>query len=516
VSKSELRIQYSGLIIFAAQLVSVVTGLVFILLLTRNMSPSQYGVWGNISDVTGYFLLLSGFIPFWALRFVARGEEGATKTAFVANLIVAVASAAVYIPIAPLIAASLRVTEASVYVLASGQIVTTYAVNTLESCLRAKRPQAIGYGLLLEEAVKLSLAYLFILRLHQNVLIGAMLSLILAAAFQTLFYLKLFSKELRQKVQWSYVREWLKGSTALIYNAVGIQLGNFVLILLLIYGTQSGRGDYLAATTFATIIGYSSSLAFALYPKLLAQNSLKEITASLKTVLMFALPLVAIVISMSPSLLTVLKVVVGKNGMVSFPYRAAWPVLIVLSIDALISLLSTFYTNVVYGIEKLDEEAKIPLRKLFKSKMFKLLTLPYIQAAIILPTTLYILGQFANGQDVRAATYVAIIIAVSHAILFLLTYLIMGTSVRIVVPWGSIGKYVFASSVTAVLLYVLPHPATLGLTIATAILGAAVYSAIALAIDRDARILVRSILQELGLIPKPIGQSSTKPARHEK
>jgi hypothetical protein len=231
---------------------------------------------------------------------------------------------------------------------------------------------------------------------------------------------------------------------------------------------------------------------------------------------MFALPLVAIVISMSPSLLTVLKVVVGKNGMVSFPYRAAWPVLIVLSIDALISLLSTFYTNVVYGIEKLDEEAKIPLRKLFKSKMFKLLTLPYIQAAIILPTTLYILGQFANGQDVRAATYVAIIIAVSHAILFLLTYLIMGTSVRIVVPWGSIGKYVFASSVTAVLLYVLPHPATLGLTIATAILGAAVYSAIALAIDRDARILVRSILQELGLIPKPIGQSSTKPARHEK
>ncbi len=504
MSKSELRIQYSGLIIFAAQLISVVTGLVFTLLLSRNMTKAQWGVWGNISDVTAYFLLFSGFIPFWALRFVARAEEGAIKTAFVANLTLAIASAAAYIPLAPLIAASLHITETSVYVLASGLVVTTYAVNTLESCLRAKRPQAIGYGLLLEETVKISLAYLFIVGFHQ-LFIGAMLSLILSAAVQTLFYLRLFSKDLREKVQWSYVREWLKGSTALIYNAVGIQLGNFVLILLLIYGTESGRGDYLAATTFATIIGYSSSIAFALYPKLLAQNSLKEITASLKTVLMFALPLVAIVISMSPSLLTVLKTSVGTNGKAIFPYREAWPVLVVLSVDALISLLSTFYTNVVYGVEKLDEEAKIPLRKLLKSKMFKLLTLPYIQAAIILPTTLYILGQFANGQDVRAATYLAIIIAVAHAILFLLTYLIMGTSVRIVVPWGSIGKYVFASSVTAVLLYVLPHPATLGLTIATAILGAAVYAAVALAIDRDARILVRSILQELGLIPKPLG-----------
>ena len=254
VSKSELRIQYSGLIIFSAQLISVATGLAFILLLTRIMTQAQYGIWGNIFDVTGYFLLFAGFIPFWAVRFVARGKEGATKTAFAANLTVAIASVAAYIPLSPLIATSLHITETSVYVLASGQIFTTFAVNTLESCLRAKRPQAIGYGLLLEETIKLSLAYLLVVR-FQQLFIGAMLSLILSASVQTLFYMKLLSKDLRQKIQWNYVREWLKGSTALIYNAVGAQLTNFFLILLFIYGTQTGRGDYLAATTFATIIG---------------------------------------------------------------------------------------------------------------------------------------------------------------------------------------------------------------------------------------------------------------------
>jgi len=486
VSKNELRIQYSGLIIFGAQLISVVTGLAFTLLLTRTMSKAEYGVWNNIYDVIGYFLLFSGFIPFWAIRFVARGKEGATKTAFVANLTVAIASAAAYIPLAPLIAAVLHISQTSVYVLASGLIVTTFAVNTLESCLRAKIPQAIGYGLLFEEAIKLSLAYLFIVRFHQ-LFIGAMLSLILSASFQTLFYLTLLSKDLRQKTQWSYVREWLKGSTALLYNALGVQLANFVFIMLFIYGTDIGRGDYGAAAIFATIIGYSSSLAFALYPKVLAENSLREVTGSLKTVLMFGLPLAAIVISMSPSLLTVMKTT----------YRDSWPILVVLSIDALISLLSTFYTNVIYGVEKLDEGAKIPLRKLVKSKMFKLLTLPYIQAAITLPTTLYILTQFANRQPVQAGTYVAIIIMAAHATLFLLTYLIMGTSATIVVPWKSIGKYVFASTVTAVILYLLPHPSTLVLTFATVILGAAAYTALMMAIDEDARTLVRSILQEI-------------------
>jgi hypothetical protein len=93
----------------------------------------------------------------------------------------------------------------------------------------------------------------------------------------------------------------------------------------------------------------------------------------------------------------------------------------------------------------------------------------------------------------------------AHAIMFLLTYLIMGTSVRIVVPWGSIGKYVFASSATGVILYVVPHPATLALTFVTVVVGAAVYAALILAIDKDARMLVRSILQEIGLAPKAMG-----------
>jgi O-antigen/teichoic acid export membrane protein len=503
VAKSELRIKYSGLIIFAAKIISVATGTAFILLLTRSLTAPEYGVWSNIFDLTGYFMLFSAFVPFWAVRFVARGKEGATKTAVLASLIVAIASAGIYILLVPLITVSLHISGIYIpfYILASTQMITVYVINALESCLQAEKPQAVGYGLLIEEVCKLSLAYVIIVR-FQQVFLGAMLSLVLSASVQTLYYLKLLSKDLRQRIQWSYVGEWLKGSIAIVYNTVGGQLASFIFILLLIYGGTgtalgTGRADYQASATFAAIIGYSSYLAFALYPKLLAENSLKEITASLKTVLMFAFPMVAIAISMSQSLLTVLNI----------SYRAASPVLVLLSIDALISLLSQFYTNVLYGIEKLDEEAKIPLRKLVRSKMFKVLTLPYVQAAITLPTALYVLTRFANGQPVQAALYVATIIMAAHLLMLLLTYLITRGSVSIAVPWTSAGKYLFTSAVTAAILYILPHPTTLALTFATIVAGAAVYAALVLAIDKDARTLLRLILEEIGMGPKATGSS---------
>jgi hypothetical protein len=56
--------------------------------------------------------------------------------------------------------------------------------------------------------------------------------------------------------------------------------------------------------------------------------------------------------------------------------------------------------------------------------------------------------------------------------------------------------------VTATALYLLPHPTTLVATFAIVAAGAAVYATLLLAIDKDARRFVRSILQEIGMVPK--------------
>ncbi|MDH5770427.1 MAG: hypothetical protein OEZ25_03975, partial [Candidatus Bathyarchaeota archaeon] len=58
--KSDIRLKYSGLVVFGSYILSVATGLAFVLMITRNVSTEEFGVWGNISDLSNYFILLSG------------------------------------------------------------------------------------------------------------------------------------------------------------------------------------------------------------------------------------------------------------------------------------------------------------------------------------------------------------------------------------------------------------------------------------------------------------------------
>jgi len=499
MSRNEIRVQYSGFIIFTAQILSVVTGVIFTLLLTRNTTKEQYGIWSNIFDSMGYFTLLSGLFPFWATRFVARGKEGAIKTGLLANLTVALASMTVYLPLIFLVTNALHISEAYVvlYLVASLQIVNVYMISILESCLRAVKPQAIGYGLLIEEVCKVSLAYALIVGLHQ-LFLGAMLSLVIAASVQALYYTRLLAKDLGQRIRWNYLREWLKGSTANFYNAVGNQLVAFVFILLFLFGGQAARGEYQAAATFANIVGYASFLAFALYPKLLAKNSLDDVALSLKTMLMFAIPMAAITITMSESFLTILNVF----------YRAASPILILLTLDAVVLLISQFYNSLVLGIERVDDVAKISLNKLARSKMFKVFTLPYIQAAIVLPTTYYVLTQLATNDSVQAVLYVTAISMCVHIATFFGLYAIMRTSVRMTIPWSSVGRYLFASAVTATALYILPHPTTILATFGKVAGGVTSYAALLLMIDAEARELVALIWHEIESILRQIDKET--------
>jgi O-antigen/teichoic acid export membrane protein len=494
VPENEIRIQYTGFIIFAAQILSIATGLVFTLLLTRNLSQADFGVWSNIFTVLGYFTIASGLLPFWITRFAARKMEGTIRTGFSATLVIALVGVAAYIPfVFPYMQAAN--TQASiyliVYLLASLEILSIYLVALLESSLRAVKPQAIGYGLLVEEIAKVTIALSLLLTLgFSQILLIAMVSIVSGAAVQVLYYIRLLAPSLKEKVQWNYLRQWLKGSTANIYNAVGGQLFSFIYILLFFSPVgKTATGDMQAALTFAKIIGYASFVSYALYPKLLSNScSEQEVTLSFKTTLMAAFPLAAITLSMPTSLLTILNV----------QYSEAWAILVLCTFDALIVLISNFYSSLVLGAERLDEQGNVPLNKLARSKIFKIFTLPYIQAAIALPTAYYVLSQFtSNSNPVQAANYVVAIIIGVHATTFIWLYLTMRKFTRLTVDWKSIGKYVFAAVLAAIVLFLIPETTTLTLTFGKVLAGLATYSAVLLAIDPEARKLPPIVFREI-------------------
>jgi O-antigen/teichoic acid export membrane protein len=360
-------------------------------MIARSTSQAEYGVWFNVNDVLAYFTILAGIMPFWAMRFVARNERGAAKTGVLANLAISIAATLIYLSLLPLITSALDVREyISIYMIITAQIIELHLLNAFEANLRAKKPQTLRLWANHRRSHQSIVGQLAHFWQNLKPLEGAVISLTLAIAAQIIYYLKLHVEDLKQNVNWAYVKEWVKGSIANIYNVLGNQIAAFIFIMLFTYGGETARSNYGAAFQIANIITYSSFLAFALYPKLLAEKSSSDITTSIKTVLMFAIPMTAGALTLPDLYLTILK---------PETYKDAWPVLMVLAVDSFVATISTLYSFVLYGFERIDEEAKIPFRELVKSRLFIAFSLPYIHSAITIPLTYYVLTSYTLRSD---------------------------------------------------------------------------------------------------------------------
>jgi O-antigen/teichoic acid export membrane protein len=485
MAKSEIRLKYSGFIVFASRLLSVATGIAFVLMITRTVSELEFGIWGNISDVSSYFVLLASVLPFWTTRFVARDHAGSAGTGLVANILISITSASIYLALLPIILSALQIGTAYtiLYTIISIEILELYTVSALEAVLLAKQPQTIGYGLLIYEVCKVILGFTLIIQLKLG-LLGAIYSMISSYTIQIVFYIKLTAKELKESVRWTYLKEWLKASPINLYDLVGNRIAAFTLIFLFIYG-ELARSYYGAAVTIASVVAYSTFLAYALYPRLLSESNTKDVSTSLKMVIMFAIPMTTGAMILSDSYLTILKLV----------YRDAAPVLLLLAINSLCSSLSQVFNTVVIGTERLDARAKIPFRELTRSRIFQIFTLPYIQSAVTLPTTFFALFYVAKTQ-LEAATYLALISLIVGVAMLVCRYIIARKCLTFNFPWKNVAKYIIASAVMAAPLLVIPHPTRLSLTVSLTVLGGITYFAILATIDQETRELIKSILNE--------------------
>ncbi len=391
----------------------------------------------------------------------------------------------VYLAIIPLITSSLQISQYIVlYTIVSVQILELYTITALQGVVQATQPQALGYGLLFHEVTKVAVGYLLIIHLKMG-LLGGILSLISAYLIQMLFYFNLIKDYLTEKIQWRFFQEWLKASPINVYNIVGMQIGTFALIILFIYGTEA-RAYYGASIQIASVISYSSFLAFALYPRLLTKINQEDVTTSLKMVWRFAIPMTTGAIILADSYLTILSNV----------YTEATPVLQLIALDILCLTFSQVLNNVVLGAEKIDEKSKIPFKQLLKSRLFQIFTLPYVRAAIVLPSSFYVLTAIAQ-TPLQAAAYVAAIFFIASVVTLICRYILAQKILHFTFPWKSLGKYIVSSVVMAVVLVIIPHPQRLLATLAVTLLGGTVYIATLLTIDKETRALAKSAVQEV-------------------
>jgi len=486
MAKEKIRLRYSGFIIFTSRLLSVATGVIFTIMITRSTSLGEFGIWNNLTDVLSYFTLMAAIIPFWTTRFTAREYEGSAKTGIIANILMSTIFAFFFIALIPTIMATLNILSEYMilYTIASIQILEMYTLPALEAVLHAKKPQMIGYGFLIFEICKAVIGFALLIQVKLG-LVGAISSIIIAYALQLAFYFKLLANELKGVIQWTYLKEWFRASPINLYNLAGIRIAAFVLIFLFVYGGDLARGYYGAALNIAGVIAYSSYLAFALYPRLLSGSSNEDISISLKMVMMFAIPMSVGAMVLSDSYLRMLDSV----------YVEARPVLLLLALNFLFLSISGVFYSVVSGTERVDAKAKIAFRKLIKSRLFLLFTLPYIEAAVTLPTTFFVLTSVTR-TPLEAATYLALIILLTSSAMLIVRYLIARKCLVFHFPWISVSKYALASGIMATALLVIPQPTRLSITAAFTLLGAAIYLTVLMLIDKEARSLLSAILKE--------------------
>jgi O-antigen/teichoic acid export membrane protein len=493
VTKKDGELYYSGLIIFASKMLSIVTGLIFQLMIARATSlpghELEYDLWFNINDILMYFTLLAGVLPFWIMRFAARDKEGTTKTGILANLTIAIIATLIYLPLIPTITALLNIGEKYVflYVILSIQIIEIHLLSVLEAYLHAKIPQKIGYGLLIQQFFKVILGYILIIQIQQP-LVGAITASVLALCIQAIYYSRLLDGEWNKKVRWRYVKEWIKGSILNVYHVAGNQIAAYVLIMLFAFGGEGARGRYGAANQIASVITYSYFLAYALYPKLLADRKRGDVVLSLRMVLMFAIPMTVGAMVLSDSYIIIMK---------GTMYRDAAFVLIVLAINAFLLVISGFLNSVLFGFERVDEFASISFKALIKSRLIIPFSLPYIHSIITLPTAFYFLNTFTKNQPFQSAFYVSLINAVARLVGFLVLYSTVKKVVKIDVPWGNIKKYLLASAVMMFVLLLVPHPTKITVTLLATVMGAIIYLSVLTAIDKETRALLFWMWREM-------------------
>ena len=70
-----LRIAYAGIIQIIAQSLTLITGLIFVAIVTRNITVEEFGLWQTLGSFVGVLLLPLAPLNYWTLRYSARGDE---------------------------------------------------------------------------------------------------------------------------------------------------------------------------------------------------------------------------------------------------------------------------------------------------------------------------------------------------------------------------------------------------------------------------------------------------------
>lgn len=376
---SEIRLTYSGLIGLIVRFSSLVTGLIFSVLVTRNLLIEEFGLYSLIGSLVAYAMFGHIISSYWISRHIARGED-AGKTSLVTSGIFSSLGMIAYLAVAIFAAPSTK-TDLSIFLLGSLIIPLTYVSNTLDNINQGFRPQATSYSLVSFELAKVPLGFLLLQSINMGIE-GAILATIFALGVKCMVGAYFAYSKLCSKFNLFYIKKWLKLSWLSLYDSIASNIYVLdTLIVSLILSSAEPLAYFAAAMTVSTIAAHSAVLTSALGPKLISDANIEHIKTVLRLFSLIGIPIFAAVIIFAKPILFLLNPA----------YSVAVTAVYLMASRAFIYSLYTLFAGVLSGIERVDTNSEAKFTHYRKSNLFYLGTLHYIRVGVYIGSLLVLI-----------------------------------------------------------------------------------------------------------------------------
>ena len=367
---SKIRVTYSGLISFATNLVSVVTGLIFVIIVTRTLTIEEFGTWGLISGLFAYAVIISPVVCYWSTRETARGEKSG-KTAVTTNSLLSFLGVTIYVIIAYFVAKQSNLDE-SVILFAAILLPVIFLNDTLVSIIRGWKTHSLNYGKLAFEISKILFVVIFVYFWNLGVW-GAIVALFIAYLPSIAILLIYNIPKIKDEFNFEYVKKWFKLFWVPTYRQLpGTLVLTDVVIFSVITGSVVGVAYFTAARTIGYLVDHTRTIAQAMYPKLLEGGKQEFLQENLMLFFFLSFPLVGLSIIFSEAGLFMLNPI----------YVIASPVVIFLSLRAFLAALNSNFFLGLQGLDKVDVEKKSTFKDYAKSQLMLNPTFQLIRSAI--------------------------------------------------------------------------------------------------------------------------------------
>ena len=493
---SSIRVTYTGLISFIIGITSVITGFIFTLIITRQLTPDEFGTWSLIGVLVGYVFLLHPIVNYWTTREIVRGVESG-KTAFVTSNIFSVIAILAYLLIVNFYGTQTTVNE-DILIIAALLIPVEFLRNVLNSITSGFKPQFVEYGFIAYESSKIPIGFILIYFLDMG-LMGAIITTVLSSLVSIVILFSTSFEKIKGQFNSNYLKKWLKLFWIPTYPSISTTIiDTDIVIYSMMTGSFTGIAYWSAAKAISRIVRHSIKMNSALYPKLLAGGKNEYLQENLLKVFYFAFPLSALSLAFAEPGLFALNPL----------YRIATSVMIFMVPIIFVRQLGYIFQVSLTGIENVDIKEESTFRDYLKSKLFYLPTLAIIQRVgyITSLAILLLLLVPTKISEIELIIYWAVILLASEIPFTIYLYLLVRREFSPTIYSKSVLKYLFSSILIFGLIYLLMEqyliyterifeflPELLGFLA----LGIAGYLGITYLIDSKTRFLFKAISNEI-------------------